>query len=113
MYYVLSTVKGLQMSKKEIYNLKLKNLMDLVAVSAVSKQVNDFIDEEDGEVLERSIRWVVGNYAVYSSMRDVYSIKNNNTEVFKFVLKRADYKKFEAACQARRQEMFGKQQRKK
>ena len=51
MYYVLSAVKELQMSKKEIYNLKLKNLMDLVAVSAVSKQVNDFIDEEDGEVL--------------------------------------------------------------
>lgn len=109
----LSINKELEMSKKEIYNLKLQNLMDLVPVSTVSKQVNDFIDEEDGTVLERTIRWVVGNYSIYSSMRDVYLIKNNDTEILDFILKRADYKKIALACEARRKELFGKKQKEK
>ncbi len=101
------------MTKKEIYNLKLQNLMALVPVSTVSKQVNDFIDEDDGKILERKIRWVVGDYVVYSSLRDVYSVKNNDTEIFNFILKRADYKNFASACEARRKELFGKKQKEK
>ena len=79
----------------------------------MAKQLDLLIDEDDDKVISRSIRWVVSDYVVYSSMRDVYLIGYDNSEIFKFVLKRADYKKFVSACKARRQELFGKKPRTK
>ena len=105
--------KGLKMNKKERYQLNVQDLMDSVSESTVTKQLDVLIDEDDDKVLSRSIRWVVSDYVVYSGTRDVYSIGFDNSEIFKFVLKRADYKKFVSACQARRQELFGKKPRTK
>lgn len=101
------------MNKKEKYELNVQDLMDAVPESTVAKQLDVLIDEDDDKVLSRSIRWVVSDYVVYSGTRDVYSIGFDNSEIFKFVLKRADYKKFVSACQARRQELFGKKPRTK
>jgi len=102
------------MNKKERYALNLQDLMDLIpAVSTIDKQVNDFKDKDTGKVIDRTIRWVIGDHVVYSGIRDVYSIGASDTEMFKFILKPTDYKKFELACEARRKELYGKQQRTK
>ena len=101
------------MNQKEKYELNVQDLMDAVPESIVAKQLDLLIDEDDDKVISRSIRWVVSDYVVYSSMRDVYLIGYDNSEIFKFVLKRADYKKFVSACKARRQELFGKKPRTK
>lgn len=97
--------------KKETYAIKVQDLMDSIPVSTVAKQVDKFIDEDDGKVLSRQIRWVVGDYVVYSGIRDVYSIGASDSEFFKFILKSKDYKNFVLACEARRKELFGKQQK--
>jgi hypothetical protein len=101
------------MNQKEKYELNVQDLMDAVPESIVAKQLDVLIDEDDDKVISRSIRWVVSDYVVYSSMRDVYLIGYDNSEIFKFVLNRADYKKFVSACKARRQELFGKKPRTK
>ena len=100
--------KDLEMNKKEKYELNLKDLMDLIPVSTIAKQVDNFKDEDDGKVLDHQIKWVVGDHVVYSGIRDVYLIYPNDSEVFKFILKRADYKNFVVACEARRKELFQK-----
>lgn len=91
------------MRKTEEYKLKFKNLMDLVPVSSVAKQV-DTVEYED-TVVDSSIRWVVGDRVVYSDMRDVYTIGPRLEEYFEFILTRRDYKAFVAACNKRREEM--------
>ena len=91
------------MRKTEEYKLKFKNLMDLVPVSSVAKQV-DTVEYED-TVVDSSIRWVVGDRVVYSDMRDVYTIGPRLEEYFEFFLTRKDYKAFVAACNKRRAEM--------
>ena len=92
--------------KAELYSLNLQDLMASIPESTVAKQIDDFIDEEDGKILDHQIRWVVGDHIVYSGIRDVYSIDCGDTEKFKFILKRADYKKFVEACEKRRAEIF-------
>ena len=99
------------MTKKEIYKLNVQDLMDSVPESDVAKQLDVLIDEDDDKVLSRNIRWVLNDYVVYSGLRDVYSIEADNSEIFKFILKRADYKKFVSACKARRKELYGKKQK--
>ena len=101
------------MNKKERYQLNVQDLMDSIPESTVAKQLEILTDENDDKIISRDIRWVVNDYVVYSGLRDVYSIGYDNSEIFKFVLKRADYKKFVSACQARRQELFGKKPRTK
>ena len=99
------------MNKKEKYELNVQDLMDAVPESTVAKQLDVLIDEDDDKVLSRNIRWVLNDYVVYSGLRDVYSIEADDSEIFKFILKRADYKKFVSACQARRKELYGKKQK--
>lgn len=101
------------MNKKEKYALNLQELMDLVPVSTITKQFDGFVDSDTGKIIDRGTRWVVGDHVVYSGIRDVYSIEPNDSEKFKFILKRADYKKFALACDARRKELFGKNQKTK
>lgn len=85
------------------YKLKFENLMNLIPVSSVAKQIDNF--EDEGKVLDSSIRWVVGDYAIYSDVRDVYTIGPRLEEYFEFILTRKDYKAFVAACNKRREEM--------
>ena len=102
------------LSKKEAYELQVQDLMDLIPASMVAKQVDVlYDDDEDGKILRRDIRWVVGDHVVYSGMRHVYSITPSDSEVFQFILKRPDYKLFVEACNARRKELFGKKQKTK
>lgn len=101
------------MKNKEKYELNLQNLMELIPVSTIAKQIDEFTDEDSGKIIDRNIRWVVGDHVVYSETRDVYSINLSNSETFEFILKRPDYKKFVLACDARRKELFGKKQRTK
>ena len=100
----------MQKRYKEKYEINLQDLMELIPVSPVAKQVDVLKDEDDGKVLDRATRWVVGDWVVYSGIRDVYTIGTADTEIFKFILKRADYKKFVLACEARRKELYGKKQ---
>ena len=101
------------MNKKERYQLNVQDLMDSIPESTVAKQLEILTDENDDKIISRDIRWVVNDYVVYSGLRDVYSIEPDCSETFKFILKYADYKKFVSACQARRQELFGKKPRTK
>ena len=91
------------MKMNQEYKLKVKNLMNLIPVSSVAKQIDNF--EDEGEVLDASIRWVVGDYAIYSDMRDVYTIGPRLEEYFEFFLTKKDYKAFVLACNKRRAEM--------
>ena len=93
------------------YKLQFQNLMDLIPVSSVAKQVDTL--EDEGEVLDTSIRWVVGDYAIYSDTRDVYTIGPRLEEYFEFILTRKDYKAFVAACNKRRAEMKKQTQKQK
>lgn len=99
------------MTKKEIYKLNVQDLMDSVPESAVAKQFDVLLDENDDKVLSRNIRWVVNDYVVYSGLRYVYLVEPDCSETFKFILKYADYKKFVSACEARRKELYGKKQK--
>ena len=95
-----------KLQQKQEYLLNVKDLMDAVPTSTVAKIIDGF-DEEDGTKY-RLIKWVVDGYAVYSDDRDVYSIEPDETESFAFLLKARDYKKFVAACEARRAETYKK-----
>lgn len=98
------------MNTKEKYALNVQNLMDLIPESTVAKQVDILMDEDEDKVLERQIKWVVGDYAVYSDLHDVYSIGTNFEETLEFILKVNDYKKFVTACKKRRAEMLKQMQ---
>ncbi len=97
-------------SYKEKYELNLQDLMELVPVSEIAKQVDVLKDEDENKVIGHNTRWVVGDYVVYSGIRDVYSIGPSDTEIFKFILTPVDYRKFIVACEARRKELYGKKQ---
>ncbi|MBO7656894.1 MAG: hypothetical protein J6S80_04160 [Alphaproteobacteria bacterium] len=100
----------IEKEKQETYELNVQNLMNLIPNATVAKQIDE---EKSGRYTKRIIKWYVGNsYAVYSS-KFVYAIANDGTEDFKFFMKSEDYKKFEEACEARRQELFGKKQKNK
>ena len=99
--------------KKTPYSLQVQDLMDLIPVSEVAKQVDAVRDEDTGKVIGRTTRWVVGDHVVYSGIRDVYSVTPSDSEMLKFILKRPDYEKFVEACEARRKELFGKKQKAK
>jgi chaperone required for assembly of F1-ATPase len=101
------------MNAKEQYELNLQDLMGSVPTSAVAKQLDVIIDEDNDKIIDRQIRWVTSDHVVYSGLRTVYSIEAEDLEVFKFILKSADYKKFVSACKARRKELYGTKQRKK
>ena len=101
------------MNAKEQYELNLQDLMGSVPTSAVAKQLDVIIDEDNDKIIDRQIRWVISDHVVYSGLRTVYSIEAEDLEVFKFILKRADYKKFVSACKARRKELYGTRRIKK
>ena len=57
---------------------------------------------------------MISAYTLFSgSGGNCIYVKNNDTEIFNFILKRADYKNFASACEARRKELFGKKQKEK
>ena len=94
--------------EQEKYALNIQNLMNLIPNATVAKQVDL---EEFQTSTKHPIKWSIDNsYAVYSS-RFVYTIANDGTENFHFFMKPKDYKEFVAACEARRQELFGKKQK--
>jgi hypothetical protein len=96
--------------KQETYALNVQSLMNLIPNATVAKHTNT----SGVEIFNKhSTKWSIDNtYVVYSS-RFVYTIANDGTEDFKFFMKPEDYKKFEEACEARRQELFGKKQKNK
>ena len=93
-------------TKTERYSFQVQDLMNVIPTSTVVKHVV-YVDDF------RSIQWSIDGYIVYSSLRDVYSVGMDEKEKFEFFLKPKDYKKFVSACEARRKELFGKQQRTK
>ena len=93
------------MDIKEKYALGVQNLMDLIPESTVAKQIEVLMDENEGEVINRQIRWLVGDYVVYSGLHEVYSVGTSDSEIFEFCLSAKDYKKFVVACEARRAQM--------
>ncbi len=99
-------------TKTEEYNSNVQDLMSIIPTAMVAKHVF-YLKDDDGTILDQSTRWVVNDYAIYSGSRGVYSIVPNFEEAFEFFLKAKDYKKFEAACAARRKELFGKGPNKK
>ena len=100
----------IEKEKQETYELNVQNLMNLIPNATVAKQIDE---EKSGRYINRTIKWYVGNsYAVYSS-KFVYAIANDGTENFQFFMKPQDYRAFVSACEARRQELFGKKQKNK
>ncbi len=99
------------MKIKEEYQLNVQNLMDLIPTSIVAKQTD--VLKDGRRIISRSIRWVVGNYAVYSKSHWVHFINSDNTEQCEFHLKTPDYQAFVDACEARRAELFGPKQKNK
>ena len=89
---------------KEEYELNVANLMELIPTASVWKQVDEL--EYEGKIISRSIKWIIGYYAIYSDLREVRSIEADDEEVHKFFMKAKDYKKFVQACNQRRQELL-------
>ena len=89
---------------KEEYELNMADLMELIPTVSVFKQVEKL--EYNGELLSTSTKWFVGDYVIYSDMREVRSIEANDEEVHKFFMKAKDYKNFVRACNQRRNELF-------
>lgn len=105
-----TTPYKIEKEKQETYALNVQSLMNLIPNATVAKHTNT----SGVEIFNKhSTKWNIDNtYVVYSS-RFVYTIANDGTEDFKFFMKPEDYKKFEEACEARRQELFGKKQKNK
>ncbi len=89
---------------KEEYELNVQELMELIPTVSVWKQVDEL--KYEGKVLSRSIKWIVGDYAIYSDMREVRSIEADDEESHKFFMKNKDYKEFVKACDQRRNELL-------
>lgn len=95
-----------KISKKEQYSIQVQDLMDVIPLSTdVSKQL-DGERNKKGRVVNKSIRWVVKGYAVYSGTRSVNSIAYDDSEQFEFCLKVKDYKNFVQACEDRRAQLL-------
>lgn len=116
--YYYPKPKGLKMAKKsrqdkildanfkEDYSLNVQTLMEAIPEVTVLKHVDPF--EYEGKILYTSTKWTVGNYVVYSDMREVRTIEANDEEAFWFHMKVKDYKNFVKACNQRRKELFGR-----
>ncbi|MBQ6735943.1 MAG: hypothetical protein IJQ90_00450 [Alphaproteobacteria bacterium] len=99
---------------KQQYQARVQNLMNLISVSTVAKQMDAIEDETDGPFRKRHIKWVVGDiYAVYSYTHNVYSIANNGDEFYRFVITPKDYRDFVRACNARRTELLAQNKKTK